>query len=86
MSNTYHDAPGKAHREPKLARRAEHRAEHCTHGLPRLDCDACLALATWQGVRYNTVAECLEVEAAVTSIPLPLGSALPTWSQKGGDY
>lgn len=86
MSNTYHDAPGKAHREAALARRHERRQALCTHGLPRLECDACLALATWQGARFQTIAECLEVEAAVTSLPLPLGSALPAWSGKNGDF
>lgn len=86
MSNTYHDAPGKAHREPRLARRQPRRVQLCTHGLERSECDACQAIATWAGARYASVAECLEVEAAVTSLPLPLGSALPAWSGKNGDF
>ncbi len=55
------------HREPKLERRTEHRVEACTHGILRRDCDACDVTLRWRGARFETVAECLEVEGEVTS-------------------
>ena len=56
------------HRERKLERRELHRVRMCTHGIPRLECDACEATEHWRGARFRTVTECLEVEAAVTSV------------------
>ena len=56
------------HREAKLARRELHRVHVCAHGIPRADCDACDATGRWRGARFETVAECLEVESAVTSV------------------
>ena len=56
------------HRESKLERREVHRVHVCAHGIPRLVCDACEATERWRGVRFQTTMECLEVEAAVTSV------------------
>lgn len=79
MSHTHKDARG--HMEPRLARRAEHRIKRCTHGLPRLECDACEAERIWRGVRYtSTLVECLDVEMGTHSdeieriLKLPEGS------------
>ena len=90
MSDTRKD---RAHRARDLergrARREEHREEHCTHGLPRTECDACIATGWWlDGVRTRTIVEALEVEGMVTSVPLPLGSAYPSWrpARGKGDY
>ena len=56
------------HREAKLERRALHRVHVCAHGIPRQECDACEATERWRGARFQTVTECLEIEAAVSSV------------------
>jgi len=53
--------------EPGRApRRAEHREHRCAHGILEGDCDVCQALDAWQGARYRTAVECLEIEDAST--------------------